>query len=79
MKIKIVNEHIYGRLEFKPSIRDLENELYYPIKPLYDFKWAIWMDPVLDTIVVCMRGSVISMMQFRKYILLNNPGVLIDD
>lgn len=79
MKIKIVDGHIYGRLEFKSGIRDLSNESYCPTKPLYNFEWAMWMDPVLDSIVVCMRGSVISMMQFRKYILLNNPDVLVDD
>lgn len=79
MKMEVINGCVHGYLEFKPGVHNLSDASYYPTKPLYNFEWDVWTDRVLDSVIVCMWGSVISMMQFRKYILLNYPDVLIDD
>ncbi len=76
MKIEIINGHVCGQLEFKLGVYDLLNVLYHPTKPLYNFEWDALTDSVLDSVIVYMRGSIISMMQFRKFVLMNWPYAL---
>ena len=80
MKIEVINGCVHGYLEFKPGVYYVPSEPHYhPTKPLYNFEWDVWKNPVSNSIIILMWGSVISMMQFRKYILLNSPDVLMDD
>lgn len=76
MKIEIRNDTAIGLLEFYPDVEIPEDALAYITFKLYDFKIDIWYSIEQDIVWAKMRGSIISMMQFRKFILMNWPNAL---
>lgn len=80
MTINIINNVPVGTIKLKALnfIVDLdEEEFFYLSAPLYNFIWDIWYDVENNTIIVKMWGSIISMMQFRKRIMLSYPNLLV--
>ena len=76
MKIEIHNNTAIGLLEFFSRFY-LEPKLAcYLTANLYNFELYWWYDPEYNKTYVSMKGSIISMMQFRKFILMNWPDAL---
>lgn len=76
MKIEIYNNTAIGSLEISSRIY-LEPELLcYLTSHLYNFELYWWYELEYDKTYVKMKGSIISMMQFRKFILRNWPDAL---
>ncbi len=76
MKIEIQNNTASGLLEFYPNIEIPEDALMYMRLKLYNIQIDIWYDIEQNIVLATMRGSIISMMQFRKFILMNWPYAL---
>jgi len=76
MKIEIQNNTAIGLLEFYPDVKIPEYVLMYTYFNLYNFQINIWYDMEQNIVLAKMRGSIISMMQFRKIILMNYPNAL---
>ena len=76
MKIQIRNDTAIGLLEFYPDVKIPEDILTYIHFKLYNIQIDIWYDIEQNIILVKMRGSIVSMMQFRKFILMNWPNAL---
>ncbi len=74
MEIKIENGTPVGVIKAKRILlKDPKKYVYYPEKPLYDFCFAIWEDFETNIVLIKMWGSIVSMMQYRKYLLMNRP------
>lgn len=74
MDIQIVNGVPIGTIRIRHPHTVVTDQVYYsPVKGLYNFYWECWYDLNDDTAIIKMHGSIISMMQFRKFILLNWP------
>ncbi len=56
-----------------PSIQEI-----IPPKPLYFFEYDFWLDDE-GIITIIMWGSIISMMQYKKYIQLNYPNAILKE
>ena len=79
MKIEIQNNTIntaIGLLEFYPDVKIPEDILSYIHATLYNIQINIWYDIEQNIVLVKMKGSIVSMMQFRKFILMNWPNSL---
>lgn len=76
MKIEIKNGEIRGVLFIKYPNRLLSNPNIVPDHELYNLEY--WLVYNLESFVYAieMRGSIVSMMQFRKFILMNWPDAL---
>lgn len=74
MDIQIINGIPIGTIRIRHPHNVILDQVYYsPTKELYNFYWECWYDLNDDTAIIKMHGSIISMMQFRKFILLNCP------
>ena len=76
MKIQIRNDTAIGLLEFYPDVKIPEDILTYIHFKLYNIYIDIWYDIEQNTVLTKMMGSIVSMMQFRKFILMNWPNAL---
>lgn len=76
MKIEIKNNTAIGLLEFYPDVEIPEDFLFYIPSKLYNFQIDIWYDVAQNIVLVKMKGSIVSMMQFRKIVLMNWSNVL---
>jgi hypothetical protein len=76
MKIEIRNNTAISLLEFSPDVKIPEYALTYIHFILYNFQIDIWYDMEQNIVLAKMRGSIVSMMQFRKFILMNWPNAL---
>lgn len=76
MKINIRNNTAIGLLEFYPDVKIPENILMGMYFKLYNFQIDIWYDMEQNIVLAKMRGSIVSMLQFRKFILMNWPNAL---
>ncbi len=65
-----------GLLEFYPDVKIPEDILSYIHATLYNIQIDIWYDIEQNIVLAKMRGSIVSMMQFRKFILMNWPNAL---
>lgn len=79
MKIEIHNNIAIGLLEFFPDIYIPENVLIYIQFKLYNIQIYSWYDMEQNIVLAKMRGSIVSMMQFRKFILMNWPDALMNE
>ena len=80
MTINIINNIPVGIIKLNAllfSVNLDEEELFYLTKSLYNFTWDIWYDIENNTIIVKIWGSIISMIQFRKRIMLSHPNLLV--
>lgn len=76
MKIAIKDEEVFGVLYIK-NLRELLNDpTVVPNRKLYNLDYWLWYNPESLTYAIEMRGSIISMMQFRKLLLMNYPKLL---
>lgn len=76
MDIQIVNGVPIGIIRIKhPYTLAFARIHYRPTKDLYNFYYECWHDFNNDIATIRMRGSIISMMQFRKFISLNCPDL----
>ena len=75
MKIEVKDGKAVGIIKAKRIFFNVlkENVRYYPEKALHNFEWNAWEDFETDTVVIKMWGSIVSMMQYRKYLLMNLP------
>ena len=76
MKIEIRDNAAIGLLEFYPDAEITEETLAYIRYRLYNIEFCIWYNIEQNVVLVQMIGSIISMMQFRKIILMNYPNAL---
>lgn len=76
MKIEILNNTAIGSLEFYPNTKIPVDTLTYICPTLYNIEFSIWYDIEQSIVLMRMSGSIISMMQFRKFILMNWPNAL---
>lgn len=76
MKIEIKNNTAIGLLEFYPDVEIPEEVLLFIHFGLYDFQIDIWYDIEQNVVLIKMRGSIVSMMQYRKFILMICPNGL---
>ena len=76
MKIEIRNNTAIGLLEFFPDVKIPEDCLSYIPFKLHDFQIDIWYDMEQNIVLAKMKGSIVSMMQFRKFVLMNWPYAL---
>ena len=80
MTINIINNIPVGIIKLNAlnfSVDPDEEEFFYLTTPLYNFNCDIWYNFENNTIMVKMWGSIISMMQFRKRIMLLCPNLLV--
>lgn len=77
MKIVIQDSIPIGYIELDRTMRiDAKDILFYPQKLLYNFEVCAWEDFELNKVVIKLKGSIISMMQYRKYLTMNWPILL---
>lgn len=76
MKIEVYNNTAIGLLEFYPDVKIPEDILMDIRIKLYNIQINIWYDIEQNIVLAKMVGSIISMMQFRKIILMNWPNIL---
>lgn len=76
MKIEIHNNTVIGLLKFYPDIKIPEDVLIRVQVELYNIQIDIWYDLEQNIVLAKMRGSIVSMMQFRKMVLINWPNAL---
>ena len=77
MRIVIQDDIPIGYIEIDRTIRlDAKDMLFYPQKILYNFEVCAWEDFEFDRVIIKLRGSIISMMQYRKYLTMNWPILL---
>lgn len=76
MQIDIYNNTAIGLLTFSPYAKFSEDILFYIQSKLYNIQIDIWYDIEQNIVFVRMIGSIVSMMQFRKIILMNWPNAL---
>ena len=76
MKIEVKNNTAIGLLEFCPNAEIPEDVLFYVQCKLYNIQIDIWYDIAQNIALAKMRGSIVSMMQFRKLILIKWPNAL---
>lgn len=76
MKIKIRNNTAIGLLEFYPDAKIPEETMTYICHKLHNIEFCIGYDLEQPSILVKMEGSIVSMMQLRKFILMNWPKAL---
>ena len=69
--IRIPRWTIIENLNFINFINDADCGDY--VTPLYHFAWNVWEDFETNTFVIKCRGSIISMLIFRKRILIQLP------
>lgn len=72
MDIQIINGVPIGTIRIRHPYALVTTQIRYgPAKELYNFYWEYWYDFDNDVAIIKMHGSIISMMQFRKFISLN--------
>ena len=72
MDIQIINGIPIGTIRIRNPHPVATDQIYYsPAKELYNFYCEYWYDFNDDMAIIKMHGSIISMMQFRKFISLN--------
>lgn len=79
MKIEIQNSTTntaIGLLAFYPDVKIPEDILRYIHATLYNIQIDIWYDIEQNIVLAKMKGSIVSMLQFRKFILMNWPNAL---
>lgn len=76
MKITVNNSVATGLLEFISHANIPENELTNLYYALYNLNVIVWYDLEQDIVLIKMQGSIVSMLQFRKYILMSYPNIL---
>ena len=76
MTFNISNGIVYGNLKFSSDVRIPESVLTRIKFELYNFDIVIWYDMEQNIVLARMTGSIISMMQFRKFIQINYPNAL---
>lgn len=76
MKIEIHNNTAIGLLEFSPDVEIPEDILFQACFKLYNIQIDIWYDLEQNIVLAKMKGSIVSMMQFKKFILMNWPNAL---
>lgn len=76
MKIEIHNNTAIGSLEFNQDVKIPEEALTLIRYKLHDIEWCIWYDYEQNIVYMKIKRSIVSMMQFRKFILMNWPNAL---
>ena len=77
MRIVIQDGIPIGYIELNRTIHlDAKDILFYPQKLLYNFEVCAWEDLEFNRVIIKLRGSIISMMQYRKYLTMNWPILL---
>lgn len=76
MKIEIQNNTAIGLLEFYSDVNISEKSLKYLCYGLYNIECLVWYDIEQNIVLMQMRGSIVSMMQLRKFFLMNYPNAL---
>lgn len=72
MDIQIIDGVPIGTIRIRHPYTVVTDQVpFRPAKELYNFYWEYWYDLENDTAIIKMHGSIISMMQFRKFISLN--------
>lgn len=72
MDIRIIDGVPIGTIRIRHPYALITTQiLYKPTKELYNFYCEYWYDFNDDMAIIKMHGSIISMMQFRKFISLN--------
>ena len=79
MDIQIKYGEAWGVLRIKDPLEMLRDSVFFPddlICRLANFTYWMTYDWFSRTYTIEMRGSIVSMMQFRKLILVNIPKIL---
>lgn len=76
MIVEIKNGKPCGLLYIKDPHELLKNPTIVPDRELYNFDYCLWYNPESLNYTIEMRGSIISMMQFRKILSMNYPTLL---
>ena len=76
MIIEIKNGEPRGLLYIKDPFELLSSPTIFPDHELYNLDYWLWYDPESLIYTIKMQGSIISMMQFRKLLLMNYPKLL---
>lgn len=76
MTFDIFDGVVYGNLKFSSDVQIPESVLSYIKFELYNFNIIVWYDFEQNIVLARMTGSIISMMQFRKFIQRNYPDTL---
>lgn len=76
MTFDIFDDVVYGNLKFSSDVQIPESVLSYIKFELYNFNIVVWYDFEQNIVLARMTGSIISMMQFRKFIQRNYPDTL---
>lgn len=76
MIIEIKNGEPRGLLYITDPYELLRSPIIFPDRELYNLDYWLWYDPESLIYTIKMQGSIISMMQFRKLLLMNYPKLL---
>lgn len=76
MIIEIKNGEPRGLLYIKDPGELLSGPTIFPDRELYNLDYWLWYNPESLIYIIEMRGSIISMMQFRKFLSMNYPTLL---
>lgn len=76
MIIEIKNKEVRGVLYIKDSRELLRDPTILPNRELYNLDYWLSYDSEFLVDIIEMRGSIISMMQFRKFLSMNFPKLL---
>lgn len=76
MIIEVKNSEVRGVLYIKDPRELLGNPTIVPDRELYNLDYWLSYDSEILVSTIEMRGSIISMMQFRKLLSMNFPKLL---